>query len=176
MVVARIVVGAGSVLAMLSLSGCGFLWNCTDSTAERGEADARVEIVDEGGRPVGVTAEVTGWRREPNPQLPEDGDEIHFGIRFEGDGRGRDPAVDACAVDEERVVLGCQTVYSHMDSGRDVTDTGHEYIDADRPERVAEVLLIPNDQSTLDRRTCEDDMKDGGGVHPPDTPTPGDQL
>ncbi|NEC48595.1 hypothetical protein G3I18_08375 [Actinospica acidiphila] len=158
---------------MLSLSGCGFLWNCTDSTAERGEADVRVEIVDTDERPAGVTAEVTGWRREPHPQVPEEGDQIHFDIRFEGAEQAIDPAVDACAVDEDRVVLGCQTVYSHMDFG---PDTGDEYLAVDHPERVAAVLLIPNDQSTQDRRTCEDDMKDGGGVHPPDMPRQGEQL
>ncbi|MFI1958043.1 hypothetical protein ACH46L_22290 [Streptomyces althioticus] len=176
MVVVRMVAGAGSVLAMLSLSGCGLLWSCTDSTAERGEADVRVEIVDTDERPAGVTAEVTGWRREPHPQVPEEGDQIHFGVRFEGAGRGIDPAVDACAVDEKRVVLGCQTVYSVMDFGRDTTDTVDGYLAVGHPERVAEVLLIPNDQSSQDRRTCEDDMKDGGGVHPPDTPDRGERL
>jgi hypothetical protein len=37
------------------------------------------------------------------------------------------------------------------------------------------VLLIPNDQS-YDRRTCEEDSKDGGGMHPPVPPSTGDQL
>ncbi|MFF9296499.1 hypothetical protein [Streptomyces sp. NPDC014764] len=176
MVVVRTVAGAGSVLAMLSLSGCGLLWSCTDSTAERGEAGARVEIVDEGEQPVGAIAEVTGWRREPHPQVPQEGDQVHFGIRFEGGGQGRDPAVDACAVDEKRVVLGCQTVYSLMEFGRERSYTDDDYLAVDHPERVAEVLLIPNDQSAQDRRTCEDDIKDGGGVHPPDTPERGEQL
>lgn len=176
MVVARIVAGAGSLLAMIGVSGCGLLWSCTDSTAERGEADVRVEIVDTDERPVGITAEVTGWRRDPHPQVPEEGDEIHFDVRFEGPGRGIGPAVDACAVDDDRVVLGCQTVYAHMDFGWDTTDTGDGYLAVDHPERVATVLLVPNDQSTHDRRTCEDDIKDGGGVHPPDAPEPGEQL
>ncbi|MGW4146558.1 hypothetical protein [Streptomyces albogriseolus] len=176
MVIARMVAGAGSALAMLTLSGCGMLWSCTDTTAERGEAGVRVDIVDESGRPVGVTAEVTGWRREPHPQVPEEGDRIRFDIRFEGAGQGSEPAVDACAVDEKRVVVGCHTVYSLMDFGREGTYTDNEYFAVDRPEQVAEVLLIPNDQSEHDRRTCEDDMKDGGGVHPPDIPTPGERL
>ncbi|MFF7316245.1 hypothetical protein ACFZAB_05675 [Streptomyces albogriseolus] len=176
MVIARMVAGAGSALAMLTLSGCGMLWSCTDTTAERGEAGVRVDIVDESGRPVGVTAEVPGWRREPHPQVPADGDEIHFQIRFEGAGQGDEPAVDACAVDDKRVVLGCQTVYSAEVFGPKGPYTGDYYLAVDRPEQVAEVLLIPNDQSEHDRRTCEDDMKDGGGVHPPDMPTPGEQL
>ncbi|MFH8761071.1 hypothetical protein [Streptomyces althioticus] len=176
MVVARMVAGAGSLLAMIGLSGCGLLWSCTDSTAERGEADVRVEIVDTDERPVGITAEVTGWRREPHPQVPEKGDQIQFDVRFEGAGRGIGPAVDACAVDEDRVVLGCQTVHSDMDFGRETTDTGDGYLAIDHPERAAKVLLVPNDQSTHDRRTCEDDIKDGGGVHPPDAPEPGEQL
>jgi hypothetical protein len=161
---------------MIGLSGCGLLWSCTDSTAERGEADVRVEIVDTDERPVGVTAEVTGWRRAPHPQVPEEGDRIHFDVRFKGTGRGIGPAVDVCAVDEDRVVLGCQTVHSDMDFGWDTTDTGDGYLAVDHPERVAAVLLVPNDQSTHDRRTCEDDIKDGGGVHPPDAPEPGEQL
>ncbi|MFE2290297.1 hypothetical protein [Streptomyces sp. NPDC059452] len=45
----------------------------------------------------------------------------------------------------------------------------------EHPEQVAEVLLIPNDQS-YDRRTCEQDMKDGGGTHPPEPVGLGDQL
>ncbi|MCP9990150.1 MULTISPECIES: hypothetical protein [Streptomyces] len=176
MVIARMVAGAGSALAMLTLSGCGMLWSCTDTTAERGEAGVRVDIVDESGRPVGVTAEVTGWRREPHPQVPADGDQIHFQIRFEGAGQGSEPAVDVCAVDDKRVVLGCQTIYSLMDFGREGSYTGDEYLAVDRPGRVDEVLLIPNDQSAHDRRTCEDDIKDGGGVHPPDMPSPGERL
>ncbi|MGA5874983.1 hypothetical protein ACPC3D_03940 [Streptomyces cellulosae] len=176
MVVARMAAGAGSTLAMLSLSGCGLLWSCTDTTAERGEAGVRVDIVDTEERPVGVTAEVTGWRREPHPQVPQEGNQIHFDFRFEGDTLGSDPAVDACAVDEERVVLGCQTVYSMTDFGRAGTYTGDEYLTVDHPEQVTEVLLIPNDQSTHDRRTCEDDIKDGGGVHPPDEPDRGEKL
>ena len=100
MVVARMAAGAGSMLAMLSLSGCGLLWSCTDTTAERGEAGVRVDIVDTEERPVGVTAEVTGWRREPHPQVPQEGNQIHFDFRFEGDTLGSDPAVDACAVDD----------------------------------------------------------------------------
>ncbi|MEU0913078.1 hypothetical protein [Streptomyces althioticus] len=176
MVVRRAVAGAGSVLAMLGMSGCGFLWNCTDTTAERGELGVRVQIEDESGRPVDVTAEVTGWRREPHPQVPAEGDQIHFDIRFEGSGLPREPAVDVCAVDEDRVVQGCQRVYAREGFRREGVHTDDDYIAADHPERVAEVLLIPNDQSTHDRRTCEDDVKDGGGVHPPDMPVPGDQL
>ncbi|MFF8627591.1 hypothetical protein [Streptomyces werraensis] len=173
---ARILAGTSSALAVLGLSGCGVLWSCSDSTAERGKAGVRVEIVDESGRPVGVTAEVTGWRREPHPQVPAEGDRIHFDIRFEGAGQGSEPAVDVCAVDEKRVVLGCQTMYSAQVFGPKGPYTGDYYLEADRPERVDEVLLIPNDQSTHDRRTCEDDIKDGGGVHPPDMPERGEQL
>ena len=60
--------------------------------------------------------------------------------------------------------------------GRAGAYTGDEYLTVDRPEQVTEVLLIPNDQSTHDRRTCEDDIKDGGGVHPPDEPDRGEKL
>ncbi|MFJ8184614.1 hypothetical protein [Streptomyces sp. NPDC096105] len=177
MALARILVGTSSALATLTLSGCGLLWSCTDTTAERGEAGVRVEIEDENGRPVGVTAEVPGWRREPHPQVPAEGDHIHFDIRFHGAGvLGREPAVDVCAVDKERAVLGCQTVHSAQTSGPEGAYTGDYYLGVAHPERVAEVLLIPNDQSAHDRRTCEDDIKDGGGPHPPEAPAVGERL
>ncbi|WP_306191678.1 hypothetical protein [Streptomyces sp. MK5] len=44
-----------------------------------------------------------------------------------------------------------------------------------KAKEVAGMLLIPNDQS-YDRRTCEVDIKDGGGMHPPEPPSRGEQL
>ncbi|MGA5158770.1 hypothetical protein ACPCIX_02085 [Streptomyces pseudogriseolus] len=176
MTLARILAGTSSVLATLTLSGCSLVWNCTDTTAEREEAGVRVEVVNTDGRPSGVTAEVLGWRREPHPQVPADGDQVHFDFRFQGVGGWNAPAVDACAVDEKRVVLGCQTVHGDEAFGRKAERTGDSWLHVEHPERTAEVLVIPNDQSDHDGRTCDQDMKDGGGVHPPDTPSPGDQL
>ncbi|MDT6986828.1 hypothetical protein ACFSUJ_27720 [Streptomyces lusitanus] len=175
MTLARILAGTSSVLATLTLSGCSLVWNCTDTTAERGEAGVRVEVVDTDGRPSGVTAEVLDWRREPHPQVPADGDQVHFDIRFQGVDGWKGPAVDACAVDEERVVLGCQTVHASEAFGQKAERTGDGWLGVEHPERTAEVLVIPNDQS-YQGRTCDEDMKDGGGTHPPDTPSPGDQL
>ncbi len=85
------------------------------------------------------------------------------------------PAVDACAVDKERVALGCQTVYSSQAFGPDGDLTGDDWLAVEHPEQVAGVLLIPNDQS-YDGRTCEQDVKDGGGPHPPEPAAVGDQL
>ncbi|MET8788775.1 hypothetical protein [Streptomyces pseudogriseolus] len=177
MPLARILAGTSSVLTTLTLSGCSLVWSCTDTTAERGEAGVRVQVVDTDGRPSGVTAEVLGWRREPHPQVPAEGDQVHFDIRFQGvDGEWNGPVVDVCAVDEKRVVLGCQQVYAQETFGHLGKHTGDSWLHVEHPERTAEVLLIPNDQSDHDGRTCDQDMKDGGGVHPPDTPSPGDQL
>jgi hypothetical protein len=68
----------------------------------------------------------------------------------------------------------CQTVYSSEAFGPD-GDTGDNWLAVERPERVAGVLLIPNDQS-YQGQTCEQDVKDGGGAHPPAAAVSGDQL
>ncbi|MFE4663839.1 hypothetical protein ACFRI7_24550 [Streptomyces sp. NPDC056716] len=173
---ARLRAGAPLAVAMLALSGCSSLWNCTDTTAERGEAGVGVRVLDTSGQPLGVTAEVVDWRLEPHPQVPSDGDRVRFQYRFDGADERSGPAVDACAVDKDRLVLGCMTVYS---SGAwpepDDARTGDDWLAVEHPERVAGVLLIPNDQS-YDGRTCEQDSKDGGGQHPPESPSVGDQL
>ncbi|MFD7335387.1 hypothetical protein ACFV98_05205 [Streptomyces violascens] len=160
---------------VLSLSGCSSHWGCTDTTAERGEAGVSVQVVDTSRRPVGVTAEVVDWRLEPHPQVPSRGDQVHFHYRFNGADEKDGPAVDACAVDKKRVALICQSVYSSEAFGPGEDHTGDEWLAVDHPEQVAGVLLIPNDQS-YGRRTCEQDVKDGGGVHPPEPAGPGDQL
>ncbi|MFI0243092.1 hypothetical protein [Streptomyces sp. NPDC016845] len=160
---------------MLALSGCSS-WGCTDTTAERGKAGARVRVVDTEGQPLGVTAVVVDWSLEPHPQAPSAGDQVHFRFRFDGADEYSDPAVDACAVDKKRVTLGCKTVYSSRAFGpRDSPRTGDDWLAVELPEQVAGVLLIPNDQSH-DRRTCEADIKDGGGTHPAEPPSRGDQL
>ncbi|QES58906.1 hypothetical protein DEJ51_12840 [Streptomyces venezuelae] len=160
---------------VLALSGCSS-WSCTDTTAERGRADARVQVVDTGGRPLGVTAEVVDWRLEPHPQVPSEGDRVHFRFRFDGASTYSGPAVDACAVDKERVALGCRTVRSSQAFGpADDPHTGDDWLAVEDPGRVAAVLLIPNNQA-YDRRTCDVDTKDGGGTHPPKSPGNGDRL
>ncbi|MFI6288835.1 hypothetical protein ACIBCM_29500 [Streptomyces sp. NPDC051018] len=173
---ARILAGALSALVILALSGCSSRWGCTDTTAERGEAGVRVEVEDTSGRSLGVAAEVVDWRLEPHPQARSRGDQVHFRYRFDGADEISGPAVDACAVDEKRVALGCQTVSSSVarpwpDGGL----TGDDWLVVEHPEQVAGVLLIPNDQSYVGR-TCEQDIKDGGGPHPPEPAGRGDQL
>ncbi len=172
---ARVRAGAPLALVILALSGCSSAWGCTDTTAERGEAGVRVQVEDTSGRLLGVTAEVVDWRLEPHPQVPSDGDQVHYRYRFDGADEMSLPAVDACAVDEERVALGCQTVYSAEAIGPVGDLTGDDWLAVEHPEQVAEVLLIPNDQS-YDGRTCEQDVKDGGGPHPPEPAGVGDQL
>ncbi|MFI9603462.1 hypothetical protein ACIHCX_27035 [Streptomyces sp. NPDC052043] len=173
---ARVLADAPLALVILALSGCSSPWGCTDTTAERGEAGVRVQVVDTSGQPLGVTARVVDWRLEPHPQVPSEGDRVHFHYRFDGADKISGPGVDACAVDKKRVVLRCQTVYS-SDAWpeRDGALTGDDWLTVDHPEQVAGVLLIPNDQS-YDRRTCEQDIKDGGGTHPPEPVFMGDQL
>ncbi|MFF9409735.1 hypothetical protein ACF1B0_30060 [Streptomyces anandii] len=176
MVPARVLAGAPLALVILALSGCSSHWGCTDTTAERGEAGVRVRVQDTSGRPLRVTAEVVDWRLEPHPQVPSEGDKVHFHYRFDGADRTSGPGVDACAVDEERVALGCRTVYSSRAWPEpDGALAGDEWLDVEHPEQVAGVLLIPNDQSE-DRRTCEVDIKDGGGTHPPKPAGRGDRL
>ncbi|WP_199809828.1 hypothetical protein [Streptomyces sp. NRRL S-455] len=172
---ARILAGVPLALVILALSGCSSLWDCTDTTAERGEAAVSVQVEDLSGRPLGVTAEVVDWRLEPHPQVPSEGDQVHFRYRFDGAGETSGPAVDACAVDKGRVALGCRTVHSSEAFGPDGALTGDDYLAVEHPEQVAEVLLIPNDQS-YQGRTCEQDIKDGGGPHPPEPAGAGDQL
>ncbi len=136
------------VLVMLALSGCSS-WGCTDTTARRGEAGVGVRVVDTAGKPLGVTAVVVDWRLEPHPQVPSEGDQVHFRFRFDGADEYSDPAVDACAVDEERVVLGCRTVSSSQAFGpADDPRTGDGWLAVEHPEQVAAVLFIPNDRST----------------------------
>ncbi|ROQ93687.1 hypothetical protein EDE04_0087 [Streptomyces sp. 2132.2] len=172
---ARVRAVAPLALVILALSGCSS-WGCTDTTAERGKAGARVQVTDTDGQPLGVTAAVVDWRLEPHPQVPSEGDRVHFHFRFDGADKHSDPAVDACAVDKERVALGCQTVHSSQAFGpADDPLTGDDWLAVEHPEQVAGVLFIPNDQSH-DRRTCEVDIKDGGGMHPPEQPSRGEQL
>ncbi|MEW1906804.1 hypothetical protein [Streptomyces sp. NPDC086147] len=172
---ARVFAVAPLALVILALSGCSS-WVCTDETAERGKAGARVQVVNIYGQPLGVTAAVVDWSLEPHPQVPSEGDKVHFRFRFDGADEYSDAAVDACAVDKERVTLGCQTVSSSQAFGpADDPLTGDTWLAVEHPEQVAEVLFIPNDQS-YDGRTCEVDIKDGGGTHPPEPPSRGDQL
>ncbi|MGW6775487.1 hypothetical protein ACWGBX_34420 [Streptomyces sp. NPDC055037] len=176
MFVERALTGAPLALVILALSGCSSPWACTDTRAERGEAGVRVQVEDTSGRPLGVTAEVVDWRLEPHPQVPSEGDQVRFHYRFDGADEISGPAVDVCAVDKERVALGCQTVYSSEAWSRpDGGLTGDDWFAVEHPEQVAGVLLIPNDQS-YDGRTCEQDIKDGGGPHPPEPAGMGDQL
>ncbi|MFJ9811187.1 hypothetical protein ACIRTB_23475 [Streptomyces sp. NPDC101158] len=172
---ARVLAGAPLALVVLALSGCSSLWSCTDTTAKRGEAGVRVQVEDTSGRPLGVTAEIVDWRLEPHPQVPSQGDRVHFQYRFDGADEISGPAVEACAVDKKRMVLGCQRVYSSQAFGPDGALTGDDWLAVEHPEQVAGVLLIPNDQS-YDRRTCDQDIKDGGGTHPPKPAGMGDQL
>ncbi|MFE1943210.1 hypothetical protein [Streptomyces massasporeus] len=172
---ARVLAGAPLTLVILVLSGCSSPWGCTDTTAERGAAGVKVHVEDTSGRPLGVTAEIVDWRLEPHPQVPSEGDRVHFHYRFDGADETSGPAVDACAVDEKRVALGCQTLYSSQAFGPGGEVTGDEWLAVEHPRQVAGVLLIPNDQS-YDRRTCEQDVKDGGGLHPPEPAGRGDRL
>ncbi|MEU2977030.1 hypothetical protein [Streptomyces hirsutus] len=173
---ARLLACAPLALVILALSGCSSLWGCTDTTAERGEAGVKVQVVDTEGQLLGVTAEVVDWHLEPHPQVPAEGDQVNFRFRFDGADEHSGRAVDACAVDKKRVALGCQTIYSstarHQPDG---ALTGDDWFAVEHPEQVAEMLLIPNDQS-YHGRTCEQDIKDGGGMHPPETPRRGEQL
>jgi hypothetical protein len=172
---ARVLAVAPLALVVLALSGCSS-WVCTDRTAERGKAGVRVQVVDTDGQPLGVSAAVVDWSLEPHPQVPSEGDQVHFRFRFDGADEYSDPAVDACAVDKERVTLGCERVSSSQAFGpADDPLAGDTWLAVEHPEQVAGVLLIPNDQS-YDRRTCEADIKDGGGMHPPEPPSRGDQL
>ncbi|MEU5219419.1 hypothetical protein AB0G79_24910 [Streptomyces sp. NPDC020807] len=160
----------------LALSGCSLAWSCTDTTAKRGKAGTSVQVENTSGRPVGVTAEVVGWRLDPHPQVPSEGDKVRFQYRFRGADEWSDSAVEACAVDGERRVLGCMTVHSSTAWPRPDGDrTGDDWLSVQRPERVAAVLLIPNDQSYRGR-SCEADVKDGGGTHPPEPAGMGDRL
>ncbi|MFJ2738393.1 hypothetical protein ACIO3O_01870 [Streptomyces sp. NPDC087440] len=110
--------------------------------------------------------------------MPYEGNQAHFHYRFDGVAEGSaGPSVQACAVDAKRVALLCTTLYastawSQPGGGR----TGDGWLAVEHPERVAGVLLIPNDQHEADGRRCEQDPKDGGGVHPPESARVGDQL
>ncbi|MEU9398679.1 hypothetical protein [Streptomyces sp. NPDC048242] len=174
MVPARILAGAPLVLAILALSGCSS-WGCTDTTVERGKAAVKVRIVDLYGQSDGATAEVVDWRLTPDPQARHKGDEINFHYRFDHVHTYSGPAVDACAVDDKRKALGCQTIYAPDGSPPGAPITGDDWLYTKHPEQVTGVLLIPNDQS-YDRRTCDQDPKDGGGPHPPKPASIGDQL
>ncbi|MEV7323809.1 hypothetical protein [Streptomyces sp. NPDC093970] len=175
MIPARILVGPLLALVTLAVSGCSSLLGCTDTTADRGRAGVRVRIEDNSGRLTGATAKIVDWRLEPYPQKPAAGDQVHFHFRFDGAKEFNGPELDACAVDTKRVVLGCQTVYSFQSFEPAGDRTSDEWIYAENPAQVAEVLLIPNNQS-YDPRTCDQDGKDGGGDHPPKRPVKGDRL
>ncbi|WP_309054905.1 hypothetical protein [Streptomyces sp.] len=172
---ARIRAGAALAPVLLALSGCSS-WGCADTTAERGEAGVSVRVENTYGQRSGVSAEVVDWGLRPHPQLPSEGDQVHFTYRFDGADEYSGPAVDACAVDEKRVALGCRTVHASAARARpDGALTGDDWLTVEHPGQVAAVLLIPNDRS-YDRPTCDQDVKDGGGTHPPAPAGTGDQL
>ncbi|MEU1619659.1 hypothetical protein ABZ479_20460 [Streptomyces sp. NPDC005722] len=77
--------------------------------------------------------------------------------------------------DEERVVLGCRTISPSQAFGPNGDPTGDDWLTVGHPGRVAAVLVIPDDRS-YDRRTCEQDIKDGGGPHPPEPARIGERL
>ncbi|MFJ3192256.1 hypothetical protein ACIPJQ_06400 [Streptomyces griseoviridis] len=100
--------------------------------------------MDTDGQLLGVTAVVVDRSLEPHPQVPTEADQVHFRSRLDGADEPSDPAVDACAVDEERVTSGCQTVSSSRASGpADDPRTGATWLAVAHPERVDGVLLIP---------------------------------
>ncbi|MFJ3669651.1 hypothetical protein ACIPSE_24660 [Streptomyces sp. NPDC090106] len=134
-----------------------------------------MQVVNVYGQKVGVVAKVVDWRLQPHPQSPDEGDRVHFHYRFDDDAFGSEHAVDVCAVDNERVALGCQIVSSAGAFGPGGIDTGDEWLSVEDPSQVAAVLMIPNDQSYLGR-SCAQDAKDGGGPHPPAPAGVGDQL
>ncbi|MFF5305227.1 hypothetical protein ACFY5F_38320 [Streptomyces sp. NPDC013161] len=175
----RVRVFAGGALALVVLvvlagAGCSADWGCTDTTTKRGEAGVKVRVEGVHGQLRGA-AEVVDWRLEPHPQEPSRGDLVHFHFRFDGADEFNGPALDVCAVDKERVALGCGTVYSSQAFGPDGDTTGDDWLAVEHPSEVAGVLLIPNDQS-YQGRTCGEDVKDGGGPHPPKPAARGDQL
>ncbi|WP_427919154.1 hypothetical protein [Streptomyces sp. cg40] len=177
MIPVRLLAGAplALALAMLAVSGCSATWGCSDTTTKRGKAAVKVRVEDVDGRYPGASAEIVDWRLEPHPQLPNEGDQVHYRYRFHDADEFNGPALDVCAVDRKRVALLCETVYSAEASKPNGDDTGDSWLAVEHPAQVAGVLLIPNDQS-YSRRTCSQDPKDGGGPHPPQQPAPGDQL
>ncbi|MFE1035944.1 hypothetical protein ACFW40_29110 [Streptomyces sp. NPDC058807] len=52
---------------------------------------------------------------------------------------------------------------------------GEDWLAVEHPERGAGVLFVPNGRFYAGQ-TCEDDIKDGGGPHPPEPARVGDQL
>ncbi|MBK3568098.1 hypothetical protein [Streptomyces sp. MBT62] len=172
---ARLLAVAPLVLALLAVSGCSSTWGCSDTTAKRGKAAVRVRVEDIYGQHLGASAEIVDWRLEPHPQRPSDGDQVHFHFRFYDADEFNGPALDVCAVDKKRVALLCETVYSAEAFGPNGDPTGDSWLAVEHPAQVAGVLFIPNDQH-YQTRTCAQDGKDGGGPHPPEPATLGDQL
>ncbi|MGI5397220.1 hypothetical protein [Streptomyces sp. CA-251251] len=145
MVPARVIAVSPLALVTLALSGCSSL-GCNDTTAERGKAGSRVQVVNTRGQPLGVTAAVVDWRLEPHPQVPSEGDRVHFRFRFDGADEYSGPAVDACAVDKKRVALGCQTIHSYQAFGpADDPQTGDDWLAVEHPEQVAGVKRSGSD-------------------------------
>jgi len=168
--------GLTTVVAILGSSGCSGQWGCSDTYAERGSADVRVEVEGTQAKP-GVSAEILAWELTPHPQMPEDGDQVHFIVRFIEDNEySPDIGLDACAVDADRVALDCATVSSsEVWPETDRVLSGDAWLRPVNPEQVAEVLLVPNNMAESGR-TCEMDRKDDGGTHPPRHVAAGDQL
>ncbi|MFC8535805.1 hypothetical protein ACFUJY_17865 [Streptomyces sp. NPDC057249] len=134
-----------------------------------------MQVTDLSGQPSGVSAEIVDWRLGRHPQVPARGDRVHFHYRFHGADTSLGTAVDVCAVDRHRVALICETLYSSKDGTGPDGSPPDGWLAPEHPEQTTAVLLIPNDRS-VNRRTCEQDPKDGGGAHPPKSAGVGDQL
>lgn len=111
---ARVLAAAPSLLVILALSGCSFLWPCTDTTSERGEASVRVQVEDTSGQPHGVTAEVIDWRLAPHPQV------VSEGLRHPRILEGRPPRLGARSqsVHHRPRRAGCPHWVTHLLNGK----------------------------------------------------------
>ncbi|MFJ3498947.1 hypothetical protein [Streptomyces sp. NPDC090135] len=73
------------------------------------------------------------------------------------------------------MVLGRQEVHPYQAFGPGRVPVGDDWLAVEHPERVTEVLLIPDDRSPRGR-SCEQDPEDGGGTRPPESPRRGERL
>lgn len=162
-----------ALAAVLATAGC-----LGPAEPARPHPAGRKVTVVRGEETYQVTAEVLDWETRPHPQVPDQGDAVLGTYRFTGKGMTT-IELQICAVDDKRVVIMCDSVFTIELSYLDDTQEGEFTIGPKGPgadddlSKTAEVLLVPDQ---MDPGPHYGDPKDHDGYEPPEYLRPGDQL
>ncbi|GLZ77859.1 hypothetical protein Afil01_26660 [Actinorhabdospora filicis] len=154
-----------------TLTACSAGPDCTPG--EPGPAATSV-AAKQGHDELGVTVAVLDWKAEPHPQVPGEGDKVHFRYRVTADPAKFPPdhlSLQACAVDAGSIVLGCTEIGLFPQDAS--AGEGDDWIGVPTAYRV---VLVPDQMYAGPAGCNESDPKDGYGYQPPRYLRPGDKV